>query len=73
MVARCACRVSLRDSIRRREQTFRPNQPTVFSIAVVRYRFDADPHPDPTLHFDADPDPNPDWHQNNADPHADPI
>ncbi len=23
------------------------------------------------FHFDADRDPEPDWHQNNADPHAD--
>ncbi len=36
-----------------------------------RHRFDADP--DPTHHFDADPDPDPYWHQNNADPHADPT
>jgi hypothetical protein len=33
------------------------------------HRFDADL--DPNFHVDADPDP--DWHQNNADPHADPI
>jgi hypothetical protein len=26
---------------------------------------------DPTFYFDADPDPDADWHQNNADPHAD--
>jgi hypothetical protein len=35
---------------------------------VDRHRVDADP--DPTFHFYADPDP--DWHQNNADPNADP-
>ncbi len=44
---------------------------------------DADPDPDPNFHVDADPDPNfhvdanpdpaLDWHQNNADPHADPT
>ncbi len=42
------------------------------NISVVdRNRFDADP--DPNLHFDANPDPDPDsnWHQNDADPHAD--
>jgi hypothetical protein len=33
--------------------------------------FDADSDQDPNFHFDADPDP--DWHQNNADPHADPT
>ncbi len=31
-----------------------------------------DSDPDPNLYVDADPDPDPDWHQNNADPHADP-
>jgi hypothetical protein len=35
------------------------------------HRFDADQDPD--LHVNADPDPDPDWHQNDADPHADPI
>jgi hypothetical protein len=25
------------------------------------------------FHFDADSDPDPDWHQNDADPHADPT
>jgi hypothetical protein len=44
---------------------------------VDRHLFDADPDPDLTFHFDADldpdPDPDPDWHQNNADPHADPT
>jgi hypothetical protein len=39
---------------------------------VDRHRFDADSDAVPTLHVDADPDPDPDWHQNNADPHADP-
>jgi hypothetical protein len=73
MVARCACRVSLRDSIHRREKTFRSNQPTVISSVLVRHRFDADSDRDPTLYFDADPNPDPDWHQNNADPHADPT
>jgi hypothetical protein len=34
-------------------------------------RFDADPNPN--FHFGADPDPDPDWHQNDADPHADPT
>ncbi len=29
--------------------------------------------PDPDFHVDADPDPDPDWHQNDADPHADPF
>jgi hypothetical protein len=42
----------------------------ILPIHVVdRHRFDA--APDPTFHFDSDPDL--DWHQNNADPHADPI
>jgi hypothetical protein len=48
---------------------------SVFRIQRIsvedRHRFDADPNS--TLHFDADPDPVPDWHQNNADPHADPT
>ncbi len=35
LVARCACRASLRHSIPRREKTFRPNQPTVISSVVV--------------------------------------
>jgi hypothetical protein len=39
----------------------------VLWIAIVFY---ADP--DPNFHVDDDPDPDPDWHQNNADPHADP-
>ncbi len=30
-------------------------------------------NPDPNFHVDADPDADPDWHQNNADPHADPT
>ncbi len=38
---------------------------------VDRHRFDADP--DPNFHVDVDPDPDPDWHQNDADPHADPT
>ncbi len=33
------------------------------------HRFDADPDPN----FPVDADPDPDWHQNNADPHADPT
>ncbi len=38
-----------------------------------QHRFDANPDPDsdPTVQFDADPGPDPDWHQHNADPHAD--
>jgi hypothetical protein len=43
------------------------------TCVVDRHRFDAVPDSDPTLHVDADPDPDPDWHQNDADPHADPI
>jgi hypothetical protein len=35
-----------------------------------RHRFGA--NPDPNFHVDANPDP-PDWHQNDADPHADPT
>jgi hypothetical protein len=31
------------------------------------------PDPDPNFHVEADPDPDPGWHQNNADPHADPT
>jgi hypothetical protein len=38
---------------------------------VDRRHTDADPDLDPNFHVDADPDP--DWHQNNADPHADPA
>ncbi len=34
-------------------------------------RFDADPNPN--FHFGAHPDTDPDWHQNDADPHADPT
>jgi hypothetical protein len=29
--------------------------------------------PDPNFHVDADPDPDPGWHQNEADPYADPT
>jgi hypothetical protein len=36
---------------------------------VDRHHFDADP--DPNIHVDADSDP--DWHQYDADPHADPT
>ncbi len=38
-----------------------------------RHRVDADP--DHIFHFGADPypDPDSDWHQNDADPHADPT
>jgi hypothetical protein len=32
-------------------------------------RVDADPDQDPNFHFDTNPDP--DWHQNDADLHAD--
>jgi hypothetical protein len=35
---------------------------------VYRHRFDAEPDTD-----HADPDPDPNWHQNDADPHVDPI
>jgi hypothetical protein len=35
---------------------------------VYRHRFDATPDLDPTFHFNADPDQE--WHQNNANPHA---
>ncbi len=35
-----------------------------------RHRFGADP--DPNFHVDANPDPA-DWHENDADPHADHI
>jgi hypothetical protein len=40
---------------------------------VDRHRFDADP--DPNFLADADPDldPDQDWHQNDADPHANPT
>ncbi len=40
-----------------------------------RHRFKADPVPDQNFHVDADPDRerDPDWHQNNADPHANPT
>jgi hypothetical protein len=42
---------------------------------VDRHRFDAYLDPDPNFHGDADPDPDPDpdWHQNDAEPHADPT
>ncbi len=45
----------------------------VNSSVVDRHLFDADP--DPNFHFDAelDPDLDPEWHQNNADPHAEPT
>jgi hypothetical protein len=36
-----------------------------------KHRFDGDTDPDPNFHCNAGPDP--DWHQNDADPHADPI
>ncbi len=42
-----------------------------------RHRFEAESDPDPNFHFDAEPDPdqdpNLDWHQNDADFHADPT
>jgi hypothetical protein len=38
---------------------------------VDRNRVDA--NPDPDFYVDADPDPDRDWHQNDADPHADPT
>jgi hypothetical protein len=38
-----------------------------------RHIVSADLDSDPTLHVDAVPDPDPDWHQNDADPHADPT
>ncbi len=28
-------------------------------------------NPDPNFHIDSDLDPHPDWHQNDANPHAD--
>jgi hypothetical protein len=31
-----------------------------------------DANPDPNFHVIADPDPDPNWHQNDADPRADP-
>ncbi len=44
---------------------------------VDQHRFDAEPDPDPNFHFDAGPDPDQDpdldWHQNDADSHADPT
>ncbi len=36
------------------------------------HRFDDDTDQDPIFHVDGDTDPDPDWHQNDADPHADP-
>ncbi len=36
-----------------------------------KHRFDADTDPDHNFHCNAGPDP--DWHQNEADPHADLI
>jgi hypothetical protein len=41
------------------------------SSFVDWHHFDADS--DPNFHVDADPDQDPDWHQHNADPHADPT
>jgi hypothetical protein len=43
-------------------------------ITVVWIGIVSMPDPDPNFHVDADsdPDPDPDWHQNDADPHADP-
>ncbi len=38
-----------------------------------RRRVDADPDPDPNFHVDANSDPDQDWHQNYADPQADPT
>ncbi len=40
------------------------------TLRLNRHPFDADPDLDPNFHVEADPDP--DWHQNEADPHADP-
>jgi hypothetical protein len=45
--------------------------PIFLPSVVDRHRFDADQ--DPNFHFDADPNPDLDRHQNDADPHADPI
>ncbi len=45
------------------------NKQTYFSD---RYRFDTDPDRDPKVYFDGDPA-DPDWHQNDADLHADPT
>jgi hypothetical protein len=40
----------------------------MLGIGIVLMR-----NPYPNFHVDADPDPDADWHQNSADPHADPI
>jgi hypothetical protein len=44
----------------------------ISASGVGRHRFDADPDPNFHVDVDPDPDPDPDWHQNDADPHADP-
>jgi hypothetical protein len=40
---------------------------------VDQHRFDADPDPDFHVDANSNPDPDHDWHQNNADHHADPT
>jgi hypothetical protein len=47
----------------------------VLSPNLIDFSIVADPHPDPNFHVDANPDQDPDlgWHQNNADPHANPT
>jgi hypothetical protein len=45
----------------------------VTGCVVDRHRFDADPDTVPNFQVDAGPDPDPNWHQNDADPHADPT
>jgi hypothetical protein len=42
-----------------------------FNLTVVWIGIVSTPDPDPNFHVDADP--NPDWHQNDADPHANPT
>jgi hypothetical protein len=49
------------------------NFTSVLTSVVDRHRFDADPDPYPNFQFDADPDPDSNWHQNDADPNADPT
>ncbi len=43
----------------------------VLYSVVDQHRFNASLEPDPNFQVDADLDPDPDWHQNDADPHAD--
>ncbi len=45
----------------------------IYAQCCYRHCFDDDPDTDPNFHVDTDPDPDTNWHQNDADPRADPT